>query len=265
MPTSPLWDLLPRHRPVEIVDVGANPVNGAPPYQALLDDSMAHVTGFEPEAKAFAALGPLNSETRRYLPYALGDGNEHALFVCWGDGMSSLLEPDVAHLELFNLFPEFGRVVDTVPVQTHRLDDIDEVDKVDFLKIDIQGGELAVFQNGRAKLADAVTVHTEVSFMTLYQDQPTFGNVDVELRNQGFVPHHFADPHSPWQRPSNENTNRLYREYLPKGTVIPDHQPYLTTIAEEINNRPRRRPGYLTPTEAFARLLAGEPHVASTP
>ena len=74
----------------------------------------------------------------------------------------------------------------------------------------------------------------------------------------------FADPHSPWQRPSNENTNRLYREYLPKGTVIPDHQPYLTTIAEEINNRPRRRLGYLTPTEAFARLLAGEPHVAST-
>ncbi|WP_347041156.1 IS30 family transposase [Brachybacterium nesterenkovii] len=79
------------------------------------------------------------------------------------------------------------------------------------------------------------------------------------------MPVYFADPHSPWQRPSNENTNRLYREYLPKGTAIPDHQPYLTTIAEEINNRPRRRLGYLTPTEAFARLLAGEPHVASTP
>ena len=79
------------------------------------------------------------------------------------------------------------------------------------------------------------------------------------------MPVYFADPHSPWQRPSNENTNRLYREYLPKGTAIPDHQPYLTTIAEEINNRPRRRLGFLTPTEAFARLLAGEPHVASTP
>ncbi|HLQ81539.1 MAG TPA: IS30 family transposase, partial [Brachybacterium sp.] len=64
--------------------------------------------------------------------------------------------------------------------------------------------------------------------------------------------------------PSNENTNRLYREYLPKGTAIPDHQPYLTTIAEEINNRPRRRLGFLTPAESFTRLLAGEPHVAST-
>ncbi|GAA1311854.1 hypothetical protein GCM10009591_22530 [Brachybacterium tyrofermentans] len=78
------------------------------------------------------------------------------------------------------------------------------------------------------------------------------------------MPVYFADPYSPWQRPSNENTNRLYREYLPKGTVIPDHQPFLTTIAEEINNRPRGRLGYLTPTEAFARLLADEPHVAST-
>lgn len=79
------------------------------------------------------------------------------------------------------------------------------------------------------------------------------------------MPVYFADPRSPWQRPSNENTNRLYREYLPKGTVIPDHQPYLTTIAEEINNRPRRRLGYLSPRESFARLLASEPHVASTP
>ena len=75
----------------------------------------------------------------------------------------------------------------------------------------------------------------------------------------------FADPHSSWQRPSNENTNRLYREYLPKGTEIPDHQPYLTSIAEEINNRPRRRLGFLSPKEAFTRLLAGEPHVATTP
>lgn len=78
------------------------------------------------------------------------------------------------------------------------------------------------------------------------------------------MPVYFADPHSPCQRPSKENTNRLYREYLPKGTEIPDHQLYLTTIAEEINNRPRRRLGYLTPTESFARLLTGQPHVAST-
>jgi len=77
------------------------------------------------------------------------------------------------------------------------------------------------------------------------------------------MPVYFADPRSPWQRPSNENTNGLFREYLPKGTEITDHQPYLDAIAEELNERPRQALGYLTPREAFERLLL-EP-VANTP
>jgi transposase, IS30 family len=74
------------------------------------------------------------------------------------------------------------------------------------------------------------------------------------------MPVYFAHPRSPWERGTNENTNGLIREYLPKGTVITDHQPYLTAIAEELNERPRAALGYLTPREAFERLL-----VASTP
>ena len=73
------------------------------------------------------------------------------------------------------------------------------------------------------------------------------------------MPVYFAHPHSPWERGSNENTNRLIRDYLPKGTPIPQHQPYLTAIAEELNERPRATLGYLTPREAFQKLL-----VAST-
>lgn len=46
-----------------------------------------------------------------------------------------------------------------------------------------------VFQNGRQKLSRAVAVHTEVSFVPLYEDQPPFGEVDLELRRQGFPPH----------------------------------------------------------------------------
>ena len=79
------------------------------------------------------------------------------------------------------------------------------------------------------------------------------------------LPVYFADPHSPWQRPSNENTNGLIREYIPKGETIPAHQPYLNSIAEELNERPRAVLGYLTPRESFERLLLGLPHVASTP
>ncbi|GAA1300154.1 IS30 family transposase [Brachybacterium tyrofermentans] len=129
-------------------------------------------------------------------------------------------------------------------------------------------GLLALPSKHAAGTADAVidyfTELPEMMRASLAWDQSSEMAQHAKVSLATDIPVYFADPHSPWQRPSNENTNRLYREYLPKGTAIPDHQPYLTTIAEEINNRPRRRLGFLTPTESFARLLAGEPHVAST-
>lgn len=73
------------------------------------------------------------------------------------------------------------------------------------------------------------------------------------------MPVYFAHPRSPWERGTNENTNGLVREYLPKGTEITSHQPYLTAIADEMNDRPRATLGFLTPREAFNRLV-----VAST-
>ena len=67
---------------------------------------------------------------------------------------------------------------------------------------------------------------------------------------------YFADPYSPWQRGSNENTNGLLREYLPKGTDLSAWTPaQLHAIAAELNDRPRKRLGYHTPREAFAKLL----------
>ena len=85
-----------------------------------------------------------------------------------------------------------GEVIQRVDVATCKLDDISEIEAVDFLKIDIQGGELAVFQGGRQKLSQSVVIQTEVSFVNLYQGQPSFGEVDLELRHQGFLPHCFA-------------------------------------------------------------------------
>jgi transposase, IS30 family len=73
---------------------------------------------------------------------------------------------------------------------------------------------------------------------------------------------YFAHPHSPWERPTNENTNGLLREYFPKGTEITDNQTYLDCVATELNNRPRRILGYRTPAEVFADLLASS--IAST-
>jgi IS30 family transposase len=78
---------------------------------------------------------------------------------------------------------------------------------------------------------------------------------------------YFAGPHSPWQRGSNENTNGLLREYLPKGTDLHACNPsQLQAIADQLNDRPRKRLGFYTPREAFAKLLTDDlKRVATTP
>jgi FkbM family methyltransferase len=190
---EPLVELLRPQRLTAVVDIGASPLDGGdPPYKPLLDRQLCSLVGFEPQADALAALEARKSPLETYLPYAVGDGSKGELNVCRATGMTSLLVPNERVLQCFPGFQAFGEVLSTLKVDTRTLDSTAEIAEIDLLKIDVQGAELPIFRNGAQKLAAAVAIQTEVSFVPLYKNQPLFGDIDLALRGLGFIPHMFA-------------------------------------------------------------------------
>lgn len=176
---------------VKIVDIGANPIDGDPPYAKLLNSGIAEIVGFEPNPDALAKLNEQKGANETYLPHAVGDGRRHTLHLCQAPGMTSLLTPNPTVLNMFHGFPDWGKVMSTIEIDTLRLDDIAETVGIDLVKIDVQGAELMVFKNATERLANALVIQTEVEFLPLYVDQPLFGDVDVFLRSQGYCFHRF--------------------------------------------------------------------------
>ncbi|MCX7314673.1 MAG: FkbM family methyltransferase [Alphaproteobacteria bacterium] len=174
-----------------VVVIGANPIDTEPPYKWMLANRLCTLVGFEPQAVGLAKLNQRKGDLETYLPYAVGDGRPGTLNLCLTPGMSSLLTPNKSVLSCFPIFSQFGTVTEQIPIETRTLDSITEIDHIDLLKIDVQGSELAVFRNGRARLSEAVAIQTEVSFVPLYENEPAFGEIDLELRSLGFIPHMF--------------------------------------------------------------------------
>ena len=171
-----------------IVDVGAA-MTEVPPYQNLIDIKRARLIGFEPDADACRRLNDSYGKPHLFLPYFVGDGRP-AIFheTNWGP-TGSLFEPNTPLLEKFHYLGELVVPLAQHPVTTKRMDDIVELDDVDFIKIDVQGSELAVFRNASRALADAVLIQTEVAFLEQYKKQPMFSDIDAFLRASGFQFH----------------------------------------------------------------------------
>lgn len=185
--TDPMdWDIAGK---INVVDVGANPIDGTPPYKGLLDRGYINLVGFEPQKEALKKLNTQKGPNENYLPYAVGDGTKKTLYLCQAEGMTSTLEPNFELLNRFQGYPEWAKIKQKLVVDTYRLDDIEEVPPIDWLKIDIQGGELAVFKNAEEKLKNCLVIQTEVNFIPLYKDQPLFAEIDQWMRAHGFMLH----------------------------------------------------------------------------
>lgn len=172
--------------PVRIVDAGAA-AYGADPHARLTQQGLCEVIGFEPHADNCARRNADAPPGHRYLPYFIGDGSTRRFHECQNPLTSSLYRPNAP------LLAKFARldlpVTAEHDVQTHRLDDLQEIGDVDYLKLDVQGAELDVIRGAAACLKTVTVVHTEVEFIPMYAEQPLFGDVDVALRAAGLWLH----------------------------------------------------------------------------
>jgi FkbM family methyltransferase len=175
---------------VHVLDVGAA-LGERPAYQSLVEAGAARISGFEPvpaeREKLVARYGP----PHRFYPDFVGDGRPHTFYETRWSLTGSLFEPNQELNAKFQALAEPTAPVRTHAVRTTRLDDVAGLDDVDFVKIDVQGAELMVFENALRVLSQVVLVQTEVEFVELYRKQPLFADVDRHLRAAGFQFHTF--------------------------------------------------------------------------
>ncbi|MDB5725707.1 MAG: methyltransferase FkbM family [Novosphingobium sp.] len=179
---------------IHVLDIGAAAIAEVPPYKRLLDRGLARLSAIDGDVRQAAGLIAAYGPETQVLTDVIADGARHTLHLAHPEsGMSSLLKPSAPHLAFFNGFADFGRIESTQEVDTRRLADIPELQGIDFLKMDIQGAELMVLENAGAALDSCVAIQLEASFIALYEDQPSFGQIDTWMRANGFQPHSFTE------------------------------------------------------------------------
>ncbi|MFC1676337.1 FkbM family methyltransferase [Planctomycetota bacterium] len=213
-----LWNILEHDsEPIKIVDVGAMILDSNPPeYHALLKPGVSKLIGFEPNEQECRKLNESCNDDSSYLPYFIGDGSERKFNLCKYNATSSLYESNMNLLEKFQNLAELCELIETSAVSTMRLDDIDQVKGADYLKIDVQGAEVDVFNGAENLLSEIMIIHTEVEFVPIYIDQPLFAEVDHILRKNGFLFHKFFGISGRCFKPFviNENINERMSQML---------------------------------------------------
>ena len=187
-------DLFELDKKIEIMDVGAADISETPIYSTLINNKIGNLNAFEGDERQIEKLKLKYKDNIKLFSDFLFDGLDQDLYIAKpASGMTSLFKPNEIVLNFFNNFSYFGKIDKIKKIKTSKLNDIKELPLIDFAKLDIQGSELTVLKNGNLKLAKCLAIQVEVSYVCLYENQPTFGEIDLWMRENGYIPHRFMD------------------------------------------------------------------------
>ncbi|MEQ8508942.1 MAG: FkbM family methyltransferase [Rhodospirillaceae bacterium] len=220
------YDVVPELSALVIVDVGAQPLKNQPEiYAPLVEIGKAEIVAFEANAEGCSQLTEVLGAAHSVREIIIGDGSPATFHRNKSPVTNSLFPANMALLSRFSGLAEMSTLVSSENVQTYRLDDLIDLPEIDFLKMDVQGGELNVL-NGASRVAgSAMAIHTEVEFVPLYIGQPLFADIDIKVRSLDFQFHTLSGPtgrvYKPLQRAGSDPTG--VHQYLWSDAVyIPD-------------------------------------------
>lgn len=195
-----------------MLEIGALPIGGkGEPFHKFIDlFPGSKVIAFEVDRELCDKLNKEAKPGFTFYPIALGKDKKVNKFYITNHPMCcSLYEPNEELLTHYNNL-QVALLKTTETLETQSLDSFindHDIGEIDFIKIDIQGAELQVFENGIDALKNTLGIVTEVEFIPLYKDQPLFGDVSKFLSEKGFMFHKFLDIASRSLKPLIMNNN----------------------------------------------------------
>ena len=228
-------DLFELDKKIEIMDVGAAVINETPIYSNLIDNKIGNLNAFEGDERQIEKLKLKYKDSIKLFNEFLFDGSDQDLYLAKpGSGLTSLFKPNEKVLNFFNSFSYFGKISEIKKIKTSKLNDIENLPLIDFAKLDIQGSELTVLKNGSLKLVKCLAIQVEVSYVCLYENQPTFGEIDLWMRESGYIPHRFIDIKRWSITPTIFNDNpRVPGNQLLESDIIYIKDPFRTELLDD--------------------------------
>ena len=202
-----LNQLIKTETPTVICDIGASSIDPTVHIDNLINNTNCILYGFEPNKTEFEKLK--ETEKKKYFNYALGDGKKKKLNICQGPGMTSFLRPNINYLRLFDWFEWGSKIIKTEELETKKLDDINFDHPINFFKIDVQGLESEIIENGLEKIKNSLVVEIETSPVPIYLDEKPFSHICGQLEKLDFSLHMFNKINTRCFKPTRLN-NDIY-------------------------------------------------------